>query len=297
MKLFNLAFLILFITSCKSQSQSYKPLAYKTDNNSLLWEVSGNGLKTPSYLFGTFHLLCKDDIQFSANLKTAIQNTSFVFMELKMDDPEMLNNSLPFLVMKNNITLKDIASATDYEKLNSFFNDSLHIPLMMMQSVKPFFLEAMLYPKMLSCPTPSGVEEELLKIIKADKKQIRGLETIQFQAGIFDSIPYKDQISELIKSIRQMDSSKAEFQTMVSIYKKQQLDILNDITAKEEGITKQYNQILLVDRNKNWVNILKQQMPVQSVFVAVGAAHLGGASGLLNLLKSQGFKVNPVINY
>lgn len=281
---------------CKSQ---IKTPAAKTQNNAntLLWQISGKDLKSPSYLFGTFHLLCKDDIHFSDQLKASVKSADEVYMEMDMDDPSTMLSGLLYMNMKNDKKLKDLYTPAEYKKVESYFNDSLHTPLMMLQGIKPYFLVAMLYPKMMNCKTASGVEEELMKIAKENKKEIKGLETMQFQASVFDSIPYQWQAKELLKNIDSFSMYKKEFDTMMLQYKNQQLMAMEKSMNKSEfGSDSKYEGLLLNNRNKNWVNQLKNIMKKESVFVAVGAGHLVGEKGLINSLKKEGYKVEPLYN-
>ena len=103
----------------------------------------------------------------------------------------------------------------EYKKVESYFKDSLGMPMMLFQSMKPYFLVALLYPKMMNCKTASGIEEELMSLAKENKKEIKGLETMQFQASVFDSIPYEWQAKELLKNIDSFSLYKNEFDTML----------------------------------------------------------------------------------
>jgi uncharacterized protein len=284
-----------FCWSCKAQPKQ-TALVSNPDNNSLLWEVSGNGLKENTYLFGTFHLMCKGDILISDQLKKAIGNAGNVYMELDMDDPAMLMGGLMMMNMKGGKKLKDLYTKEEYDKLTAFFKDSLHTSLSFLQSTKPYFLVAMLYPKMMPCKTVSGVEEELLKIARLEKKQINGLETMEFQASVFDSIPYEEQAKELLKSIDSMSVYAKYFDTMVQVYKNQQLTEMQNLFNKSEFGMEEHQDVLLDNRNRNWVKQLKTIMLKQPVFVAVGAGHLVGENGLIELLKKEGYKLRPLLN-
>ena len=285
----------IFFFGCKSQSN--KSLAKKNnDNNTLLWQVSGKYLKKPSYLFGTFHLLCKDDIKFSEQLKNSLRTADEVYMEMDMDDPSTMLSGLLYMNMKDGKKLKDLYTADEYKKVESYFSDSLGMPMMMFQSIKPYFLVAMLYPKMMNCNTASGVEEELMKLSKENKKEIKGLETMQFQASVFDSIPYEWQAKELLKNIDSFSIYKKEFDTMILEYKDQQLSAMEKLLAKSEFGSDKYEDILLTKRNINWVDQLKSIMQKESVFVAVGAGHLVGEKGLISLLRKEGYTIEPVVN-
>ena len=285
--------MVLFF-GCKAQPNP--SFTVQKNNNSLLWEISGNGLKKPSFLFGTFHLLCKDDIHFSDQLLKAVKSSNEIYMELDMDDPSTMLSGMMYMNMRGDTTLADLYTPQEYERLKNYFSDTLKMPLMILQKAKPYFLVALLYPRMMNCSSPSGVEEALVKIAKEDKKEIQGLETMQFQASVFDSIPYKWQAQELLKNIDSFSVNKNEFETMVGFYKNQQMDSLKKMLGKSELGSDKYDDLLLNDRNKKWVKKLDSIMKKENVFVAVGAGHLVGDMGLINLLRKQGYKVQPLEN-
>lgn len=286
--------LVLFSFSCKAQPDH--SFAKQKNGNSLLWEVSGNGLEKPSFLFGTFHLLCKDDIHFGDALKTAMKQSDEVYMELDMDDPSMMLTGMLYMNMKNDSTLADMYSPQEYQLVKTYFSDTLKMPIMLLERAKPYFLVALLYPRMMNCSNPSGVEEALVKIAKEDKKEIKGLETFQFQASVFDSIPYKWQAKELLKNIDSFSVYKEQFERMLNFYKNQQLDSLTTLINTSEFGSDKYDDLLLNNRNKNWVKQLDTIMKKESVFVAVGTGHLVGENGLISLLQKEGYKVEPLMN-
>ena len=295
MKLIKTFGLVIFFYSCHAQSDSSKLLLNK-DDNSLLWQVSGKGLKQPSYLFGTFHLMCKNDIHFSNQLTTAVNRADKVYMEIDMDDPATILGGMMLMTMKDGKTLQQLYSDADYKKIRQYFTDSLKTPLSFIVRMKPFFLEALLYPKMMPCKLISGVEEELMKVAKTQKKEIKGLETMEFQAGVFDSIPYEEQAKELLQSIDSMASNKKSFNTMMQVYRNQQINEIENLFSKSESGMENHQDLLLNNRNKNWVVQLKSIMKTNPVFVAVGAGHLVGKQGLIALLRKEGYMVQPLLN-
>lgn len=198
--------------------------------------------------------------------------------------------------MKNGKKLKDFYTAAEYKKLTAFFKDSMNMSIAPFESMKPFLLVAMLYPKMMPCKTVSGVEEELMKLARTFKKEIKGLETLKQQAAVFDSIPYADQAKELLKSIDSMKENKKSFGKMVAVYKSQNLTAIEGLFSKSEFGMQGNEDILLYNRNKNWVKQLKNIMKPEPVFVAVGAGHLVGNKGLVALLRKEGYKVRPLKN-
>ncbi len=281
--------------SCNAQTK--KPnLSINKDDNTLLWEINGNGLQKPSYLFGTFHLMCKDDIQFSNQLKTALANSATMYMELDMDDPGLMLSGMMLMTMKGGKKLADFYSKDEYKRLEIFFKDSISAPLSFLQTMKPYMLIALLYPKMMPCKTVSGVEEELMKLAKFQNKEIKGLETMELQAAVFDSIPYEEQAKELLKSIDSMEMNKKNFDTMMRVYKSQRLSAIEALFSKSEFGMQNHEDILLNKRNINWVEQLGTILKKESVFIAVGAGHLVGKNGLIALLRKKGYKVLPLQN-
>lgn len=293
-QLFTAGIIFFALTGCSAQKQD--KMAINKDGNTLLWKVSGKQLKKPSFLFGTFHLLCKDDIHFSAALKQAIGMSDTIYMEMDMDDPSLMLSGMLYMNMKDSTKLEDIYTEAEYQKVKDYFSDSLHIPIAMFERAKPYFLVALLYPRMMDCKTPAGIEQALLAIAKEKEKEIKGLETMKFQASVFDSIPYEWQAKELLKNIDSFSVAKNEFDKMLRLYKNQQLDSIANMIKESEFGEDKYGDILLTQRNKNWVEQLKGIMKSQSVFVAVGAGHLVGNTGLIELLRKEGYKVEPLKN-
>ena len=295
MKSYIISLRVLFVfISCTAQDQ--KEWAINKDNNTLFWKVSGKDLKKPSFLYGTFHLLCEEDIHMSDPLMNAISAVDTIYMEMDMDDPTMMLSAMMYMNMKDGKTLKDLYSPEEYKRLESYFSDSLKMPMMLFQKMKPYFLVALLYPRMMDCPTPSGVEQEIIKLAKDAKKEINGLETMQLQASVFDSIPYEWQARELMNNIDSFPKYKKEFDGMVKMYKNQQMDSLEKTISKSEFGGEEYSEFLLGNRNRNWVEQLSTKMNKSSLLVAVGAGHLPGKDGLIDLLRKEGYTVEPLKN-
>ncbi len=283
-----------FFLGC--QAQNNKGLPASENNNTLLWEISGKNLKQPSYLFGTFHLMCKEDINFSANLQAAMKAADEVYFEMDLDDPANTLGALFLMNMKEGTTLKDLYTEEEFARLNNFFKDSLSMPVAMLQKMKPLFLEALLYPKLMDCKNMSGIEQELLAMAQKDKKEIKGFETMAFQASVFDSISYKSQASSLLKTIDSLSTYKVYFARMLEVYKTQKIDSIQSLFSESEYGQAENMDILLTKRNQNWVEQLKEILKSKSVFIAVGAAHLVGEQGLITLLRKEGYTLKPLKN-
>lgn len=260
--------------------------------NSLLWKISGNGLKTPSYLFGTVHLTC--DATLSPKVNAALDATQQLYLELDMDDPNMMTEMMGGMAMKEGVTMTSLISEADYKLLNEFIKKNTGMPLSMMDSYKPFLISAMLMPKMADCPVQS-IEQSLMDIAKKQNEETYGLETFAEQFEVFDAIPYKDQIEDLLKSAKDnMASDKAEYDKMMAMYNAQDLNGLMKLMSETDNKTASHSDILLVNRNKNWIPKIEKTAKEKPTFFGVGAAHLGGDNGVIMLLRKKGYKVEAV---
>jgi uncharacterized protein len=296
LKIFSLriAYLIYFLFLFQ-YSHAQKKLPKSKDNNTLLWEITGKGLKKPSYLFGTFHIMCKEDIYFSDNLKLALRTAGEVYFEMDLDDPKIILGGLSMMNMKNK-TLADLYSKEELEKLTKFFKDSVNMNLTFFNKMKPMLLEALLYPRMMSCKVPSGIETELMAIAKKEKKEIKGFETIEFQSAIFDSIPYETQAKSLLKDIDSTEKFKLFFNKMLNVYKNQEADKLAQMMTDTTFSGGENDDALLKNRNLYWVTQLKTILKSKTIFMAVGAAHLFGKDGLIVMLRKEGYKIRGIEN-
>jgi uncharacterized protein len=271
----------------------------KTPAQSLLWKISGNGLKQPSYLFGTMHLLCADDIDLSDSLKSAIGKADQVYLELDLDNLMEMMGAMTKMKMRNDTTLSDLLSKEDYQKVKTYFTENAKmLPFSMLETYKPLLAASMIMEKKAGeCDNLISMEQLIMKETKKVGKKIRGMETIAYQMSIFDSIPYKFQAEQLLKMITDGDNADAgDMKKLTDAYRKQQLDKLEEITRSEEAGIMQYTDLLLYNRNKNWAAKAKELMPEGSIVMAVGAGHLPGEKGVINLLRLAGYKVEPVKN-
>jgi len=274
----------------------------KTSNteNTLLWKISGNGLKLPSYLYGTIHMLCEEDAVLSDSLKNVIKNVKEIYFEVDLDNMFEMLGVMSKMKMQGDTTLRDLLSQTDYEKVKDYFesNGSM-LPFSMIETYKPMLAASTLQQGGLPCETTSMMEQVIMQEAKQYGKGIKGLESMGYQAGVLDSIPYKLQAEQLVSYIDNANTGSGEdkeLNEMLNAYRKQDLQKLEEMLMKSDPSIANYTDILLYNRNENWVKKLKQLLPEKSILIAVGAGHLPGKRGCINLLRAEGFKVTPVKN-
>ena len=282
---------VLYILSFLLAS-NYLLYSQSKNSNALLWKISGKGLKSPSYIFGTFHLLCSEDIHIPDTIHYIINHSKKIFFEIKLDDPEMTKKVMSSISMKDGHQLKEFYSSSDYDSLSNIFRNKTNIPLSFVSGYKPYLLIPLLYPSMFGCNLVT-LEKELQNIAEKDSVPIYGLETLEFQMNLFDSIPYKIQANMFKLNLFEYEKYRNELEQVIQMYKKKQIETIQKTVESDLDFSK-YETILLQKRNNTWIPVLLHEIETEPVFIAVGAGHLGGSGGLLALLKKQGFTVIPV---
>jgi uncharacterized protein YbaP (TraB family) len=261
--------------------------------NSLLWEISGRGLAKPSYLFGTIHLICPSDFSLSDSLKSTLSRTQQVALEIDMDDPGMMAGMMKTMNMAAGNELKKLVTEQEYQRLDRFFKDSVHVGLAMFERAKPFVLMGPLFNAVLDCQ-PQSYEMALVELAGSQKSEVIGIETLEEQMAIFDTIPYKDQAKMLLTFIDSLSSARKEFKTLVALYKAQNISELYGMTLKSDFGLEGNEEVMLFARNQKWIPRIRRIASAKPTFFAVGAAHLGGEKGVIALLRKEGFQVRAV---
>ncbi|WP_422104950.1 TraB/GumN family protein [Winogradskyella sp.] len=261
--------------------------------HSTLWKIEGKGLEQPSYLFGTIHITC--NVSLDDDVKKALEETTLIVMELDMDDPSMTSKMMSGMYLSDGETIKDYVSEDDYTAVDSLFTNHMGMSIALMENVKPFFLTSMLYPKMLDCPMQS-FELELMEVAKEQNESIEGLETIEAQLKVFEDIPLKDQYADLVRMAKDnLAYDKANFAKMLEIYDNEDIVSLLEMMNDESFQTVSgHQEILLENRNKNWISKIEDYAKEQPTFFGVGAAHLAGENGVISLLRQAGYTVSAV---
>jgi uncharacterized protein YbaP (TraB family) len=265
--------------------------------HTLLWKVYGKNLAKPSYLFGTMHILCADDAQLSDGLKNVISSCDEIYFEIDLSDMKGMINSLKYLRMNDETKLSDLLNADDYSKVKSYFSKHASmLPFGMLERFKPLLISSIIEEQDMGCKTTDGMEMEIMKNANTVNKKINGLETVEFQARLFDSIPYKRQAHDLVSYIDSIDQYSKSMDTLMKVYKEQDLNKIDELSRTGDITVSDYIDLLLNGRNRNWVKQMDTLMPAKSLLFAVGAAHLPGESGVITLLRKNGYTVTPMKN-
>ena len=262
-------------------------------SNSLLWEISGNGLQQPSYLFGTIHMICKKDFFLSDVAKEKFTSSKQIYLELDMDDPQLQVNMMRLMQLPAGESLKSKFGEKSSSKLDSFLNKEMSMRLAVFDRFKPMMLISLIAQRILSCTEMESYEMSFVKMASQQKKELLGLERIDDQVAVFDAIPDSAEIRSIINMIGNIDEQKVEFNRMVAFYRNQDLKALYKLMIESPEMLGS-QELLLDRRNQHWIPVMESAMKKSPAFFAVGAGHLPGNNGVIELLRKQGYTVNPV---
>ncbi|MEN2402057.1 TraB/GumN family protein [Flavobacterium sp. MC2016-06] len=276
---------ITLVFSATTQAQTKSPKL----ENSLLWEVSGNGLEKPSYLYGTIHMICGPDYFLSEKTKKAFSTSNKLVLEINFADPAEMSDVQKMAMGKE--PLSKLLSAEQLSTLNVILKNTTGMTVQQLDNFSLMTVMSLISMKTFGCTDMKLYEMEFIAEAKNKNIQIGGLETVKAQFGILENAYSNDEMITMLQESNQEETAK-----LVATYKAENIEILYNITTDEKFTSEKTRKIILDNRNLNWVKDMPQMMKKESVFFAVGAAHLGGELGVINLLRKAGYILKPVMN-
>lgn len=258
------------------------------NENSLLWEVSGNGLSKPSYLYGTIHMICGDDYFLSEKTKKAFNATESLFLEIDLSDP----NELAFMqkAAMGTEPLSKKLTAKQLSDLDIILRKNTGMTIQQVDNFSMLTVLSLISMKSFGCENLKFYEMEFIGLAKESKKSIGGLETIEAQIQFLNKAYSDDEMIAMLQETNGEETAK-----MVQNYVKENLPELYKEITTPKLMNENSKKWLLEARNTNWAVKMPNIMKSQSTFFAVGAAHLLGKEGLINLLIKAGYSVKPVL--
>ncbi|MGF1585174.1 MAG: TraB/GumN family protein [Bacteroidales bacterium] len=263
------------------------------ENSSLLWQISGNGLEEPSYLFGTLHLICPERFSFPVEWMYYFYNTSRLVLELDLSDSRLAQEFQEGMFMTDGNSIEGLLDTQDLQILADFLADSVDLDITHTRRIMPMLLSAFLYPHMLRCQ-PESYDYYLTGIALQNDYEIRALETVSDQLSFFRAIPYKEQASLLMEMISKYEETRELYNNMVDLYLEHDLYGLFRLVMDESMGIPEFDKIFLAERNVAWMEHLVGNINETPSFIAVGAGHLPGEQGLIKLLEAEGYHLEPV---
>lgn len=274
----------------------------------LLWKVSGNSLGRPSYVMGTYHFAPSSMIDKIPGMEQAFNGCDVVIGELEKESmvgPEAQALAAQAMMAPADSTLDKLYSPEDYAIIEAVFNKyfgSMGVKLSQMNVLKPMAISTQMQAMQAIKYFPSLNPNDLIDVAVQTRANEMGrpsmaLETIEEQIDLLFNAPIAYQAVGLLESCKNDDKFTQLSTALVEAYMAQDLErietVLNDPELNGEGADQEM-EALLYERNRNWIQKLAAIMPERACLVCVGAGHLPGDQGLLQLLRDAGYTVEPM---
>ena len=276
-----------------------------SSNAQILYKVNGNGAKGDSYVMGTHHLAPISILDSLESFNSAINSVDAVYGEIdqsEMNSPQTQQKMMMAAMAPTDSTLSKVFTKEQYDSIDNVLKkySGGQAALNMLEPMIPTLvsqqLAILINMQVIPNFNPMQQLDTHVKAIGAQAgKEVNGFETVEFQINVLFGDPISKQAEDLLESIRKEDMMKSFSFDLYNAYITQDIEKLRQLMIDPDlGLEPEDEAKMLTNRNINWVNQLKTILPQKSVFVCVGAGHLPGENGVLNLLRQAGYTITPV---
>ncbi|MFG6382341.1 MAG: TraB/GumN family protein [Muribaculum sp.] len=274
-------------------------------NSQLLWKISGKDAKGDSYLFGTHHVAPVSLIDTTPGFKDAMAGVDAVYGEIDMS--EMTSPSAQQVIMSAAMapadsTVTKLLTAEQIDSVNAvlgkYTNGMLKLDQLAMFKPRMIDTQLGMLQTMVAFPEFNG-QEQLDNTIQLKcrelGKNIKGFETLEQQMNLLMSGSMTEQASDLMESVRKDSEAAEKARKLANAYMSADINTIETMFLDPDlGMDEKSHKMLIDDRNADWLKQLSSILPSESVFIAVGAGHLIGDTGLIKELQKAGYTVTPV---
>ena len=283
---------------------------YGSANAQLLYKISGNGLKEPSYIVGTYHLAPASFADEIKGMQDAFAAVEQVYGEVDMLDAEASQIvTMQAMMLPEGKYIDDMFSAEEMERINAYVRGAMGLDLShpmlreqlgrMRPSVLAIQLTLLEFMKVTPNFNPNDLIDNYFQV-EARKRGlvVGGFESVEFQMELlYGESTDEEERESLLKLVDDKEAMLAEMQAMTDAYFSFDMKSIHQLTIQsvETGeMTPEEFAEMITDRNRNWVEVMPEIMVAKPTLFVVGAGHLPGDEGVLELLKACGYKVKAV---
>lgn len=285
---------LLWLTLLASAILPLVSLAGEVEHSQgLLWKIEKSG-QPASFLFGTVHSEDPRVLDLPDAVTQRLRSADVLVLEARLDQ-QAVAQSLSAMMFQDGRSLSEVLDPRLYQ--NAIEATAAYgLPEAAADAMKPWAIAIM-----LATPRPeTGVflDVKLKRQAEARGTPVEGLETIGEQLDLLNSLSMEDQIILLRDTLEQLPVIPAMHQHMIEAWLARDLGKLMTIYEQSmetgtESMAKKFDRILIQERNQRMVERMQPILKEGNGFIAVGALHLPGEQGILNLLEEQGYKVTP----
>ena len=283
---------------------------YGSANAQLLYKISGNGLKEASYVVGTYHLAPASFADEIAGMKEAFASVGQVYGEVDMLAEQAAQMAMiQAMMLPEGKYIDDMFTAEEMERINAYVRGAMGVdlshPMLREQlgRMRPSVLAMQLGLLEFMKITPNFNPNDLIDSYFQKEARKRGLavggfESVEFQMELLYGETTDDEEREaLLKLVDDKEAMLAEMKAMTEAYFSFDMKGIHALTEKSvvtgEMTPAEFAE-MSPDRTRRWVEAMPAIMEAKPTLVVVGAGHLPGEEGVLELLKSAGYKVKAV---
>jgi len=287
------------ITAILLVAHSQPASAQTAAEHSVFWEVSGHGLAQPSYLFGTFHLIGKSHIDTLTNVLDKFNQSTALTGEVILDSTAF--KKVMTASMLRGTTLEQVLGEDLFRRTSAWLQEIAGYDLHRLNGVNPItvqvYLMMLLQQKYSPASNPAAetaMDQYFQQMARERGMTLAGLETIEEQIHVvYDQLSYARQAELLAAYVTERDKAYDRLSAMNRAYATGDLPALERM-IHDENYSPAELDVMLYNRNQNWMRQLPTLFQQHRAFVAVGAMHLTGSQGLIALLRQQGYQLRPL---
>lgn len=282
-------------------------------NAQLLYRITGKGLEKPSYIIGTYHIApasFADSIPGAQAALEAVEQVCGEVVMSEMESRESQKRVKAAMTLPDGKSLADVLSESEMEVVNAYMKQTIGMdltnPLLKkeMGSLTPAALATQLqllqYIKMTPGFNPMKlIDAYLQKAAVKAKKPVIGFETVDFQINLlYESVTLERGKQQLFCMIENSEYYALQMQELAAAYFSQDMDVIAEIAEEKMGnmcdSTPEEDEALIYARNADWAEKIPAIVAGKATLFVVGAAHLPGERGVLELLRQKGYVVEAV---
>lgn len=270
----------------------------------VFYEVEAPVIGTVSYILGTHHFAPLENVDTLPGLSEVLDKVSAVYGEVDMAEmakPETMMKMQSAMMAPPDSTLSLFLAPAQLDSVSTAFGSlaGMPVPAAALNGFKPAGISTQIAQMLAMKANPgfeasAGMDMTMQSRAKNAGKRVGGLETIDRQLDVLFNSPLQQQADALMEVVRDMDATERESIEMTQAYLNHDMEaigkLIEDMHEKDPAAAER----MIYGRNDAWIAKLKEMLPVDSVFVVVGAGHLPGERGLLNQLEKSGYKVKPL---
>jgi uncharacterized protein YbaP (TraB family) len=263
---------------------------------SLIWEVSGNGLTKKSYIMGTLKFIGEKEFYMPKKASELIKQSEIFAIEDEVDHHAQheLNTALHFPKGQD---LSKVMSADDYKKVKDTFQKEFNISSAEFDKkyshIKPLPLSIIMTRLSLG-EKVKFYDIELLLLAKKHDVDAYSLESIEREAEALNSFSMEEQVGALVHSVNNFSKQKEEFKKLMADYRTANAEEIYDYTLHPLESNPRFIEEFYNKRNAEWLPKIEKMMNEDASFIALGISHLEGEKGILSLLKAKGYTLTPI---